>query len=83
MDRINSAVQACLSKHTTPGRQVRLALDSTLMLEVAPHGVVVAHAFDPPLAPEVEACSQTVMDAVRFAPSQRGLTFLRRLELSR
>jgi hypothetical protein len=83
IDRITAAVEDCLLRKTTPGQEVRLVLDSTLMLEVAPTGAVASHAFDPPLAPEVEACSRAAVDAVEFAPSQRGLKVLRRLELSR
>ena len=83
IDRITAAVEDCLLRKTTPGQEVRLVLDSTLMLEVAPTGAVASHAFDPPLAPEVETCSRAAVDAVEFAPSQRGLKVLRRLELSR
>jgi hypothetical protein len=61
---------------TAAGDNVKVTVQSTLTLTVAPDGHVTMGRFDPPLAPEVQACAGSVLLATTF-PKARGASTLR------
>lgn len=77
------AVTRCFTEHTVASHGVRVHVRSSLTLAVAPDGSVTNALFSPPLSPPVHACSERAVLALSSAPSQKGLTVTRIIELSR
>ncbi len=83
VSRLLDVTQGCFSRYTAAEPGVRVTAHTTLHFEVQPDGRILSTTFDPPLAPNVQACADQAVRELRFAQSQRGIELIRVLELSR
>lgn len=60
------AVYACLAKHA-PAENVSVEFHATLTLGLADDGTVTSAVFNPPVAPDVNACAVQSIHKARFA----------------
>ena len=59
-------VRACARKHVEPSDGVVITVSSRLELRVGDSGMVTGAVFNPPLAPEVQACAASAIYGTRF-----------------
>jgi hypothetical protein len=74
LERIRAELVACHERQWRAG-QVRVSIDSSLALTVAPDGSVRRASFDPPLSPALMRCASEAVAAARF-PRAEGPTQL-------
>ncbi|MGO9836779.1 MAG: FecR domain-containing protein [Polyangiaceae bacterium] len=65
-DAISSAVRGCMAERPR-AENVTVVVRTTLRLELADDGTVRAARFEPPVAPDVNACAAASIYKVRFA----------------
>ena len=70
LDGVAARVSSCFERHTKTG-DVRVMARTRLTARVQPDGSVGSLGFDPPLAPDVQACIAGV-ERTKFPPSQQG-----------
>jgi len=63
---IASAVRACLAERPRADN-VTVVVSTTVRVGVGPDGAVTSARFDPPVAPDVNACASAAIYKVRFA----------------
>jgi FecR protein len=73
----------CFSQNTQSDEGVQITVRTAASLTITGSGAVSDVDFQPPLAPEVEACAADGIVDVTFAPSQLGAKVTRMLELKR
>ncbi|MEB2312563.1 MAG: FecR domain-containing protein [Sorangiineae bacterium] len=81
--RVMALVEECFSKGTAAPRGVAISARVSLSFSVLPSGEVAALTAEPPLSPEVQACSERELSGPLFAASRRGATITRTLHLAR
>jgi hypothetical protein len=62
---IGSAVRSCLADHPRADN-VTVVVSTTVHLGLAPDGTVSSARFDPPVAPDVNACASGAIYKVHF-----------------
>jgi hypothetical protein len=65
---ITAVVRACMAEQPT-AENVTIAIRTTLRLEVGDDGNVRAARFDPPVAPDINACASSAIYRTRFVRS--------------
>jgi hypothetical protein len=80
---IVTAVSSCFERHTPGGGGMRITVRTALSLHIEPSGKIAEAEFQPPLAPDVAACSTVALVELSFAPSLEGVEVTRWLELVR
>ncbi|HEY3233526.1 MAG TPA: FecR family protein [Polyangiaceae bacterium] len=83
MSAFLSIANRCLAERTQSSGSVQVSVSSTVVLTVTPQGNVTRMQFNPPLAPPVSACIASRIGGVSMAPSRRGATITRAIELRR
>jgi hypothetical protein len=73
----------CFGRNTVSAEGVQITVRTALSLHIEASGKVSDVDFQPPLAPEVEACAIGSISSVAFAASQQGAKVTRMLELKR
>lgn len=73
----------CFGRNTVSAEGVQITVRTALSLRIEGSGRVADVDFQPPLAPEVEACAIGSISSVAFAPTQQGAKVTRMLELKR
>jgi hypothetical protein len=71
LDGVAAAVTRCFLDHTKSG-EVRVTARTELSATVRPDGSISELAFDPPLAPAVQACAVGAGRAGKFPASEKG-----------
>ncbi|MDB4946035.1 MAG: hypothetical protein JWP97_5569, partial [Labilithrix sp.] len=70
-EAIAQAVRSCAASHGSSG-SVRVTVKSSLELKVGASGKVEAARFDPPLAPEIQACAAAAIYALEVDDAANG-----------
>lgn len=79
--RVNDVMNDCFARYTHADQGTRVTATVAVTLTIAPDGHITERASAPPLAPDVEACSQQGVGRIRFTPSRDGIRITRHLEL--
>jgi len=83
IDRVTTSVERCLREHTVLGEDLRVTVETRLVLHVDAKGTVGQALFAPPLAPAVGICVDAALETIRFPRSTDGFVIDRVLELNR
>ncbi len=83
VSRVLERTQGCFERHTAAQSGVQVSARTTIHFQVLADGRIPSTTFDPPLAPNVQACADRAIRELRLAQSQRGIDVTRVLELSR
>jgi hypothetical protein len=83
MGRVVALASACFSERTSASDGVRVTAHTVLSFVAAPDGAVTAIRFEPPLAPNVQACIEGGSTALRVAESPEGFSASRTVDLER
>lgn len=77
LDRLAVGISDCHRRlhPSRPGDRVQVTVNTNLAVTVAAEGNVTLGRFDPPLAPDVQACAASVLLSARF-PQARGASQL-------
>lgn len=81
--RIVDTTTDCFGRNTVSAEGVQITVRTALSLHIQSSGAVSNVDFQPPLAPEVEACAASGISSVVFAASAQGAKVTRMLELKR
>ena len=81
--KVAAVVDACFKEHTAQRGDMRVSAATTMRLRVLPSGRVAEASFQPPLAPLIERCAATRIEAITFSASSQGAEIVRDMELER
>ena len=81
-ERAASIATQCFTKHVNLEAGVRITAKSQMTISLAPSGRLGGVSFDPPLAPQVQACVQSRLARTQLAASQSGAKSQRTVWLS-
>jgi ferric-dicitrate binding protein FerR (iron transport regulator) len=71
-DRAASVAIQCFAQHVNLEAGVRITAKSEMTVSLAPNGRLGSVSFEPPLAPQVQACVQSRLGAPKLTASQNG-----------
>ncbi|MEZ4221414.1 MAG: FecR domain-containing protein [Polyangiaceae bacterium] len=71
-DRAAAVATQCFTQHVNLEAGVRITAKSQMTIALAPNGRVGGVSFEPPLAPQVQACVQSRLGTPKLSPSQKG-----------
>jgi len=77
LDRLAAGITDCHRRlrPSRPGDPLQVTVHTNLSITVAAEGNVSLGRFDPPLAPDVQACAASLLLSARF-PQARGVSQL-------
>ena len=83
LSRVAELAARCFSERTSASDGVRVTAHTALTFHAAPDGTITAVHFDPPLAPNVQACIDEGASALAVAVTGRGFQGSRVVDLER
>ncbi|HEY3498793.1 MAG TPA: FecR domain-containing protein [Polyangiaceae bacterium] len=83
LSRVVELASRCFSERTSASDGVRVTAHTALTFQAAPDGAIRSIHFDPPLAPNVQACIDQGARAIEAARSSGGLSGSRVVDLER